>query len=312
MTGPQRVLVLGCGFIGSRLSAALVDAGIPTTVLARTAPAPSVARMAGGVTLIVGDAGDPFVIERALDGVDHVVYAAGSLFPGALALSPPAVGSELPPLLRVLAALRRRPHVSLSFISSGGAVYGVPDRVPVDETHRTDPINSYGIMKLAAERHVLAYSRHYGFEGRILRVANVYGPGQRLDRGQGVVTSFLHGALKGGTNPLYGDGSVVRDYLHVDDLTAVIVALLRVRDVPPVLNIGSGVGTSLRQVVSVIEDVTGERLSLTRHPSRPVDVPRIVLDISLLRATVRHEPMDLAAGVGLTWHAMRGALQATG
>ncbi|HEV1996561.1 MAG TPA: NAD-dependent epimerase/dehydratase family protein, partial [Candidatus Dormibacteraeota bacterium] len=218
--------------------------------------------------------------------------------------------SELPPLLSVLDALRRGPGARLTFISSGGAVYGLPERLAVDESHPTNPINSYGIMKLAGERHVLAYGAHHGFEARVLRVSNAYGPGQRVDRGQGVIASFLDGAISGRAKPLFGDGLVVRDFIHIDDLTAALVALTRTPQSPRVLNIGSGIGVSVRSVAALVEEVTGRKLNLLPQPARPVDVPRIVLDVSLLRQTIDHDTVDLANGIHLTWRAMRGSLQA--
>ncbi len=304
--------MVGCGFIGSRLASALVAEGIPTTVLTRTAPPSDIALALAlaGARLLTGNATDRFLLQGALEGVDHVVYAAGSLFPGASALLTRASSSELSPLLSLLDSLRRNSRPTLTFISSGGAVYGMPERLPVDEAHPTNPISSYGIIKLAGERHVLAYSRHYGFGVRVLRVSNVYGPGQRPDRGQGVVASFLNGVLTGVDCPLYGDGSVVRDFIHIDDLMAAIVDLLRTPQVPLLLNIGSGVGVSLKSLAAVVEEVTGSRLNLSPRPARPVDVPRIVLDVTLLRRTIDHDVVDLATGIGLTWRAMRGSFRA--
>jgi UDP-glucose 4-epimerase len=302
--------VVGCGFIGSRLASALVAEGIPTTVLTRTAPPPDIALALAGARLLTGNATDRFLLQGALEGVDHVVYAAGSLFPGASTLLTRASSSELSPLLSLLDSLRHNSRPTLTFISSGGAVYGMPERLPVDEAHPTNPISSYGIIKLAGERHALAYSRHYGFGVRVLRVSNVYGPGQRPDRGQGVVASFLNGVLTGVDCPLYGDGSVVRDFIHIDDLMAAIVDLLRTPQVPLLLNIGSGVGVSLQSLAAVVEEVTGSRLNLSPRPARPVDVPRIVLDVTLLRRTIDHDVVDLATGIGLTWRAMRGSFRA--
>ena len=300
----HRVLVVGLGFIGTHVAAALDRAGIATTILTRSG-VPSWAPALPGAVLIRGDAGDPAVVAEAIEEATHVVYCAGGLMPAQSNLHPTAdIELALPPLICVLEALRHRPGVGITFLSSGGTVYGNPSRIPVDEDHPTDPITSYGVMKLASEKYIRMYTRLYGVPGRILRCSNVYGEGQPPQRGQGVIAAFLHQALTDQPITLFGDGSIVRDYLYAGDLAGLVVQLLELGGMPQLANVGSGVGTSLSAVVELVEAVTGRVVRVERRPGRAFDIGEIVLDVSRLRQLVPFDPLTLEAGIRRTWEAI--------
>lgn len=324
----DRVLVVGLGFIGSHVAAALDRAGVPTTILTRRSPSDgglndSGAPGAGGsrapgampgstrARLLRGDAADPAMVARAMKGVGHVVYCAGGLMPAQSNLHPTAdIELALPPLICLLEALRQRPGAGITFLSSGGTVYGNPLRLPVDEDHPTDPITSYGVMKLASEKYIRMYSSLYGVPGRILRCSNVYGEGQPPDRGQGVIAAFLHCALADQPITLFGDGSVVRDYLYAGDLADLVVQLLGLGRQPELANVGSGVGTSLKAVVDLVETVTGRAVQIEHKLGRAFDIGEIVLDITRLRRLMSFEPVPIEVGIRRTWDALVARHQA--
>jgi len=108
------------------------------------------------------------------------------------------------------------------FISSGGTVYGKAD-CPLKETTATDPISSYGIQKITIEKLLYLYSYMYGMDYRIIRLSNPYGPYQRPNGVLGAVTTFTYKALKGKEISVYGDGSVVRDFIYIDDAVKAIM-----------------------------------------------------------------------------------------
>lgn len=301
-----RVLVVGLGFIGSHLAEALIRQGVPVRLVSRSGAPPDLD--SPGTEVLEGDAADPTVLEPALEGVEHVVWCAGGLVPAASHVRPVTdLELTLPPLIAMLEALKERPGTRITLISSGGTVYGRPARIPVDEDHPTDPITSYGILKLATEKYAGMYSDLYGIPVRILRCSNAYGERQPPDRGQGVVAAFLHRILRDEPVVVFGDGSVVRDYLYVGDLVSVILGLMRAPGGPSVLNVGSGRATSLKELIGVVEDVTGRRLRVERRPGRPFDVPEIVLDVTRLRGVVNFSPLPLPAGVRRTWAAVQAA-----
>ena len=303
----DRVLVVGLGFIGSHVAAALDRAEVPATILTRRLASPGTAR----ARLVRGDAADPATVAEAMEGVHHVVYCAGGLMPAQSNLHPTAdIELALPPLICVLEALRHRPGTGITFLSSGGTVYGNPLRLPVDEDHPTEPITSYGVMKLASEKYIRMYTSLYGVPGRILRCSNVYGEGQPPDRGQGVVAAFLHRVLADQPITLFGDGSVIRDYLYAGDLAGLVVRLLALEGQPELVNVGSGVGTSLQRVVDLVEAVSGRAVQIERRPGRAFDIGEIVLDVTRLRRLVPFDPVPIEAGIRRTWDALAADQQA--
>ncbi len=305
-----RTLVIGCGFIGSRIVEEIAAGAAPPVVLTRSPPDESVAALLPKGHLRVGDAADPEILAAALDGIDRVVFSAGGLLPAASELDPELdTRLTLSPVRALLEALRPRPHVSLIYLSSGGTVYGEPDRVPVDEDAETRPLGVYGRLHLQCETEVMSARREHGLSARILRCATVYGERQRPERGQGAIVTFLHRTERGIPIDLYGGGTTVRDYVYVGDVARAVVALLPSREGGAVLNVGSGSGTSLVDLLSLVEKQVGHEAEVAQHEARGFEVHRIVLDIARLRQLIEFAPTPLATGIARThaWLAGLGA-----
>jgi len=303
-TSNDRVAVLGAGFLGCHLAAAVAATGRPIRLLSRSGPASAIPL--GAAEVIAGDIERPDDLARALEGAAHVVYAAGGLLPAESQQDPARDAAlTLRPLLATLEAMRARPDAVLTVLSSGGTVYGRPRYLPVDEEHPTEPISSYGVLKLASERYVRIYDETYGVRTRLLRCSNVYGEHQAPDRPQGAVGAFLNRVARGEPIELYGDGRVIRDFIYIGDLARAVTGLFDKPDAPPVCNVGSGVGTSVAELVELVGAVTGLPVVTESRPARPLDVEKIVLDVSRLRAAVGFEPRPLADGVAAVWAATR-------
>jgi UDP-glucose 4-epimerase len=295
-----RALVIGSGFIGSHVVAELAARDLPPAVLTRSRPGEAVVSALRSDDLHLGDAADPAVLEKALDGVGHVVYCAGGLLPADSERDPERDAElTLRPLRAVLASLRGRPGVGLTYISSGGTVYGEPENVPVPETAAARPFGSYGRLHLLCEEEI-ERNAEAGLRARILRCATVYGPFQRPDRGQGAVVTFLHRIEHGEPIALYGGGETVRDYVYAGDVASVVCDLLGREDGERVLNVGAGAGTSLLELVRLAERRVGREAVVEQHDERGFDVHRIVLDISRLRRLTGFEPTPLEAGIART------------
>ena len=296
-----RTLVVGCGFIGSRVVTELIESGDTPTVLTRSRPRYGVDPRLPAKNLLVGNAGSRETVEEALEGIDQVVYSAGGLLPAASEREPERdTELTMAPLRTVLAALRERSDASIAYLSSGGTVYGDPEQIPVDEEEPTCPRGIYGELHVRCEQEVLREIRDHGLRARILRCSTVYGEGQQPDRGQGVIATFLGRIERNEPVELYGGGSTIRDYLYVGDLARIITALLPHDDGPAVLNVGSGEGTSLAKILSLVEAEVGKTATVIHHEERAFDVHRIVLDISRLQELVSIPGTPLAQGIHLT------------
>jgi UDP-glucose 4-epimerase len=234
----------------------------------------------------------------------HVVYCAGGRLPTDSIDHPGEDAVDtLRPLLSVLEAMRTTGGSRLTLLSSGGTVYGRPTAIPVEEDHPCHPLVPYGVSRLAAEGYVAIYSSLHGVPARILRLANVYGPGQPDGRRQGIVTALLAAARSGTGVEVWGDGQVARDYVHVDDVADVVHRLPSPPVGPQVLNVGTGVACTVLEVAASVESVTGIAVRLTMRPGRPYDVERIALSTRRLAAIIPYAPLELEQGLSRTWAA---------
>lgn len=297
----SRVLVVGLGFIGTHVATRLAAIGTSIRVLTRSQPSSHLRARLDLDDVIVGDAADRAVVKRALDGVREVVYCAGGLLPAHSAQDPELdTRLTMTPLRTTLDVLRDRPGVGFIYVSSGGTVYGHPTTIPTPEDHPKRPVSSYGRIRVRSEEEIERHRRDYALRARILRCATVYGEHQEPDRGQGAVATFLRHVEEDRPIVLYGAPGNARDYLYAGDLATVVTALLDRDDGPSILNVGSGVGTSLDQLVALIEAEVGRSAEVDRRPPRPFDVHRIILDVARLQSLIDFRPTPLTEGVRRT------------
>ena len=192
------------------------------------------------------------------------------------------------------------------FISSGGTVYGKEANCPLKEKTATNPISSYGIQKITIEKLLYLYHYLYGLDYRIIRLANPYGPYQRPNGVLGAVTTFTYKALRHEKITVYGDGSVVRDYIYIDDAIRAMQKIVEGESKHRTFNLGCGQGTSIKKVLETIGQVLNVSLEIEYKDGRKVDVPENYLDIS------RYEnyygslnPISLAEGIRKTAEFMK-------
>lgn len=223
------------------------------------------------------------LLREALVGVDTVFHLAATNFPREADAHPRSdcrenvVGTVALADAALDAGVRR-----IVFSSSGGTVYGRARTVPVTEDHPTCPINAYGVSKLACEHYLRLY------DGRgsarelttlTLRVANPYGPHQNIEKAQGALTTFCHHAATGRPITIWGDGTVERDFIHVEDVARALAMAADARARGTEINIASGRGTSLNEILAAIRRVLGHPIEVRYQPARAIDVPRSVLSI---------------------------------
>jgi UDP-glucose 4-epimerase len=287
--------VVGHGFIGGRIARLALSEGWKVRSLARREPQHP---LAPGHDLLVGDARQPDLVLELLTGVDHVVFAAGTAKPTESNQHPVhEIAANLSPLLAVLNAIPRTSVNAITLLSSGGTVYGPDAPTPTPETAPLWPINGHGVLKVASERYVAMHAGLHGVSADILRCANVYGPGEPTHGSQGLIGVARTAIRAHRPVVVFGDGSARRDFVHVDDLAAVVVALAARPDGIRVLNVGSGCSVSVRDVIEAVATSLGMEAVLEHRPGRPTDVPVVELDVSALRAVIDFQPRDLATGL---------------
>lgn len=291
---PQRCLVLGGrGFIGSHLVDALLDQGY----IVRCFDRPHVAPLGNShlnnprFELCEGDLASEADVAEALIGCDICYHLVSTTLPKSSNADPVFdVESNLLGTVRLLTHAVKSGVRKVIFVSSGGTVYGVPAQVPIPETHPTDPVCSYGITKLAIEKYLGLFQQLHGLEYSVLRIANPYGERQRTHASQGAIAVFLGKALRGETIEIWGDGSVIRDYIHIADVVDALLMSLNQTGGGRVLNIGAGRGYSLNEVLEAIEQATGRPAARRYLPGRPFDVPVSVLCIERAKNALGWSP----------------------
>ncbi len=290
----MNILVIGGnGFVGRAFVRILLSRGHRVTVVSRAQAWPdNVEGLPGGIEALVAR---PDLLAAA----DIVCHLASATIPSSSSAEPLLeIDGNLRPMLQLLEAMRAQGNRHILFLSSGGAIYGVPETVPIREDHPRHPISHYGLTKLTIETSLDFYAREHGFSVAVIRPANPYGPSQNKVGQLGAVTTFLRMIEAGHTATLYGDGSTVRDFVHVDDLSSLMLRAVET-GAEGTWNCGDGRGTSLAELIGMIEAATGKTLAIDRQPARPFDPPAIVLDITRARDELGWEPVvALEEGIG--------------
>ncbi len=299
----MKVLVLGGnGFIGSHIVDQLLVAGHQVRVLGRS---PECYRKPlKQVEYHLCSFDNEFQVAEALDGMDAVCHLISTTVPASSNLNPIAdVESNLINILSLLEQMRKKNIHRLLFLSSGGTVYGNPELSPVSENHPLNPICSYGVVKVSIEKYLNMYQKVYGLQPVILRPSNPYGPRQGNTGVQGLIGTLLARVESSEIFDVWGDGSIVRDYIHVSDLARLCVLALE-SEACGVFNAGSGKGYSINEMISLIFQVTGKDVEVSYQKERSFDVKEVVLDISAANAEFDWKPKTaLADGIAdqLQW-----------
>lgn len=299
----MKSLVLGGnGFIGVHLVKSLLAAGVgPVRVYDRSTNKFGVAP--AGAEYVHGELGNHGLIREAVEGVEVVFHLVSTTLPKTSNDDPIYdVRSNLVDALQLLEACVEAGVRKVVFASSGGTVYGSPRTVPITEDHPTNPITSYGIVKLAVEKYLGLFHHLHGLDYAALRISNPYGPYQDPRGQQGAIAVFLHRLLTGEPITIWGDGSVVRDYLYVSDLAEALVLAAKTETRRKVFNVGSGHGASLNELVAFVGEATGERPRVEYLPGRSLDVPANVLDVTRAGEELGWGPRtDLVEGMAGAW-----------
>ena len=302
-------LVLGgAGFIGSHVVDVLLSAGHRVRVFER--PGCDLENLAtvldrielhyGDFTKIVEETG---ALAKALEGIDLVIHLVSTVLPASSNLNPLYdIETNLKSTVKLLEEAVKKGVKKVVFASSGGQVYGPSAVLPIHEESPTNPLSSYGIVKLATEKYLNLFHHLHGLDYTVLRIANPYGERQKISGAQGAVAVFLGKIKSGEAIEIWGDGSVARDYLYIADLTKAILLACQKSCSDKLFNIGSGSPCNLNQLIDLLQSVSGRKVEVLYKESRACDSSVNYLDCKRALKVLGWQPQySFREGLHRTW-----------
>ena len=270
------------GFLGSTLVNELVSAGHSVTAVRRRPlenPASETKDSHPRLRWVVTDIMNPDSLKSAFEGADVVFHCATSTHPTSNLSQPNAeIAMSLVPTVHVMEAALATGVKKVVFPSSGGTVYG-ESLSPRTESSAVSPTTPYSIFKYACERLLLSTAaRTRAFNVDVFRIANLYGPGQPRRPGQGVLPHWLNAIRTGQPISIFGDGSIERDFVWIHDAAHCMMSSCERLDSSDTFNIGTGIATSLNELVRLLLELSAVEFEVRYEPARSVDAKSISLD----------------------------------
>jgi len=296
------VMILGgAGFLGANLAYQLTAKGIRVIVLDR--PGSDMSRLLGIpenlINLRTFDLANIMALialfeEEDISTVFHLV--SGILPSSNFNQYQQELSSVLYPTFELINVCAKR-GIKFIFFSSGGAIYGNAYEEKLSETHTLLPISYYGMSKVQIEEYIKFEYRKNKLDYLIVRPSNPYGRFQRSDGNQGIVAVAYRKLIRGERIEIWGDGSIVRDYIEVEDLMKAVDLLLDYKVINTTVNIGSGTGTSVIEIIRMLEKYSGMTANVHFLPARDADVKSVVLDVTRLQSYIPFSPLRLDEGI---------------
>ncbi len=274
------LIIGGSGFIGSNLISKFTKLGCKVSILER--PEKNTESSNRNVKYFFGKLDDEEFIKSIIvnESIDHAIHLASKLIPSS---SFNEYINELDviikPTIRMLPIFSEY-KVKFIYFSSGGTIYGKNIKKSFTEIDKTEPITYYGLSKLFLEEAIKFENRKSNLSYLIFRPSNPYGLGQKLNKNQGLIATCINKILNNEKIIIWGDGSIVRDYIFIDDLVNIIYKIIEVGELNKTFNIGSGIGCSVNEILNLLREISSIDFEVANESQRIVDVDHIVLDAS--------------------------------
>lgn len=250
----------------------------------------------------INDLTDIDLVKELVNKSDIIIYLASSSNVRNSSKESLIELDNIESFINILEIIKDYPNKKIIFASSGGTVYGEPEKIPVNEEHPLRPISPYGIGKVTMENFLKYYSYKYGIKYVICRYSNPYGSYQNPFSGVGVINKILYDYNTNGETPIVGNPNAsIRDYIYISDLVDATIAVAESNHAEnEVFNVGSGIGYSLSEIINEIESVLGDELNLKKKEFGIENISKIVLDISKIKELVGWVPkITLKEGIEL-------------
>ncbi|MEQ9485778.1 NAD-dependent epimerase/dehydratase family protein [Coleofasciculus sp. F4-SAH-05] len=299
----KHLIVGGAGFIGGNLARELVGRGSKPRIFTRASSSlVNLVDILGSLDIVYGDFLDDVALRRAVKGIDTVFHLISTTFPGTqMESSVYDIFSNLLPTIRLVEICLASGVKKIVYASSGGTIYGEPKTIPITEEHPLRPKSAYGQSKLTIENYLNFYARSTELDINVLRISNPFGFGQKLLGTQGIIAVAMGCAYYNRVLKIYGQGETVRDYLYISD---VVDALIRAseRSGSSIVNISSGFGHSVMEVVEAVEKISGKMIQKEFVPARHGDVKVNILSNKLAKEIYDWTTkVDFQEGLRMTW-----------
>lgn len=242
-------------------------------------------------------------LEDALSGIDVVLHLASATVPSnSNDKAILEIENILKPSLILFELLLKHSIKKIVYFSSGGAVYGnVESNDLITEDTQFNPVSSYGIIKATTENYLKLFQSNFGLHSLIIRPSNPYGPRQNNSVSQGVISTFLRKIVKNEELIVFGNLDIMKDYIYINDLINIVYGLIE-NGQTGAFNVGSGIGTTLNQLLEVIDTLDSRPLNINIQNSLSSDVNSFVLDITKSVRHTNYTPIvDIKSGIFLTW-----------
>ncbi|MFB0561704.1 MAG: GDP-mannose 4,6-dehydratase [Candidatus Lokiarchaeia archaeon] len=287
----MKVMVTGgCGFIGKHLVKSLAsDYEVLVIDNLSRGDKKYIENIEENVKLFVGDIRNEQTVRKVINDCEFVFHLAAQVIPE-ISVSNPLEDASTN-ILGTLNILQNAKNCERIIIFSSAAVYGDAMWLPINEEHPKNPVNMYGVSKLASEMYANVFHKIFGVTIVIFRVFNVYGKYEKIDPYSSVISKFLNNLKTGRELEIFGDGNQTRDFIHVKDIVnASILALEKEKPIGQILNLATGVETSINQLVKIIKEKSEKEVGIKYTRPRKWEPRRSVANISRLKNILGYCP----------------------
>jgi len=296
------LIIGGSGFLGYNVLKELTTSG--WKVRNMDLKLPDKRFIIDGVDYVCNDLFDQSKLENALDDIDAVFYFISTTFPNT---DDKSLGQEINKTLLtldyVLSTMVKKSVHTFVFPSSGGAVYGEELNLCALETDMLHPKTAYGVGKQMSEQIINFYFEKHMINSYIFRIGNVYGSSMYRDKPQGVIDVFVQNAISDKPIHVWGNAdSVIRDYIYIDDVADAIVNSVNIkREGVITYNVGTGVGTSVKEIIEMIENLLNKSLTIINEPEISSGINKIVLNTRKIKNEIGwSSELNIRKGIELT------------
>jgi len=302
----KRCLIIGgAGFLGLNLTKGLLSSGYKVLILDKTMAKSSIMDR---IDFVQADLMNASIVRNTIQKGDIIFYFACASLPGSPFEKIDAdIHQDVEGFIGVIKAAISHGADKIIFPSSGGTVYGNPLNLPISEDHPTSPICYYGVTKLMNEKYLYMFNRTHGLDYLIFRIGNPYGPGQDPKRLQGLIPKAMKKIMDDEKVEVFGDGENIRDYIYIDDVVEAMVKSVDLGLKNDVFNMGTGVGTSINDVLRVASSILKKKPQVEHLDKRPSDVATNILSSSKLYSEIDWKPkVPLKEGMKMTHRWLAG------